>query len=62
MPKIEKKFIVQADSKLSDIYSKLNSVQKQVVCLFDTDRNGVLDKNEARAFNASVFSKKKQAG
>lgn len=29
MTKVEKKFVVQADSKISDIYSKLNSVQKK---------------------------------
>ena len=58
MTKIEKKFVVKADSKISEIYSKLNSVQKQTISLFDTDRNGILDKNEAKAFNSTVFSDK----
>lgn len=58
MARVEKKYVVQADSKISDIYSKLNSVQKQTVSLFDKDRNGVLDKNEAKAFNNTVFSDK----
>ena len=58
MTKVEQKFVVQAGSKISDIYSKLNSVQKQTIVLFDTDRNGVLDRFEARAFNKTVFSDK----
>ena len=58
MTKIEKKYVVQADSKISDVYSKLNTVQKQTISLFDSDRNGILDKNEAKAFNATVFSEK----
>lgn len=58
MARVEKKYVVQADSKISDIYSKLNSVQKQTVSLFDKDRNGVLDRDEAKAFNNTVFSDK----
>ena len=49
---------MQADSKISDIYSKLNSVQKQAISLFDKNRDGHLDKNEARVFNSTVFSDK----
>ena len=58
MARVEKKYVVQADSKISDIYSKLNSVQKQTISLFDTDRNGILNENEAKAFNNTVFSDK----
>lgn len=58
MTKVEKKYIVQTDSKISDIYSKLNSIQKQTVSLFDIDRNGVLDRDEAKTFNSTIFSDK----
>ena len=58
MTKIEQKFHVAANSKISDIFGKLNSVQKQTVSLFDTDRNGILDAKEAKAFNLTIFSEK----
>lgn len=58
MTKIEQKFQVAANSKIGDIYGKLNSVQKQTVSLFDTDRNGMLDAKEAKAFNSTVFAEK----
>ena len=58
MTKIEQKFQVAANSKIGDIFGKLNSVQKQTVSLFDTDRNGILDAKEAKAFNSTVFSEK----
>ena len=58
MTKIEQKFQVAANSKIGDIYGKLNSVQKQTVSLFDTDRNGILDSKEAKAFNSTVFAEK----
>lgn len=56
MTNIEKKFIVQANSKISDIYSKLNSVQKQTIELFDANKDGYLNKKESRAFNYTIFS------
>ena len=58
MTKIEQKFQVAANSKIGDIFGKLNSVQKQTVSLFDTDRNGILDAKEAKAFNSTVFAEK----
>ena len=58
MTKIEQKFQVAANSKIGDIFGKLNSVQKQTVSLFDTDRNGMLDAKEAKAFNSTVFAEK----
>ena len=58
MTKIQQKFQVAANSKISDVFGKLNSVQKQTVSLFDTDRNGILDANEAKAFNSTVFAEK----
>ena len=58
MTKIEQKFQVAANSKIGDIFGKLNSVQKQTVSLFDTDRNGMLDAKEAKAFNSTIFAEK----
>lgn len=58
MTKIQQKFKVAGNSKISDVFGKLNSVQKQTVSLFDTDRNGMLDANEAKAFNSTVFTEK----
>lgn len=58
MTKIQQKFQVAANSKISDIFGKLNSVQKQTVSLFDIDRNGILDTKEAKAFNSTVFAEK----
>ena len=58
MTKIQQKFYVANNSKISDIFGKLNSVQKQTVSMFDTDRNGILDAKEAKAFNSTVFAEK----
>ena len=58
MTKIQQKFQVVVNSKISDVFGKLNSVQKQTVSLFDTDRNGILDAKEAKAFNSTVFAEK----
>lgn len=58
MTKIQQKFHVANNSKISDIFGKLNFVQKQTVSLFDTDRNGILDANEAKAFNSTIFAEK----
>ena len=56
MTKVEPKLHVQENSQIKDIYSKLNSVQKKAIVLFDTDRNGIMDSKEAKAFNSSIFS------
>ena len=56
MTKVEQKFQVKENSQISDIYSKLNHVQKKAIVLFDTDRNGTMDAKECKAFNNSVFS------
>lgn len=59
--RVEKKFVVQAYTRIKDVYAKLNSVQKQTIKLFDYDGNGVLDGGEAEAFNKTVFSEKKDS-
>lgn len=56
MSVVEAKFHVENNSKIKDIYSKLNSVQKKAIVLFDTDRNGTMDAKECKAFNSSIFS------
>lgn len=56
MARVEQNFHVKENSKISDIYSQLNSVQKKAIVLFDTDRSGTIDAKESKAFNSSVFS------
>ena len=56
MSGVEPKFLVENNSQIKDIYSKLNSVQKKAIVLFDTDRNGTMDAKECKAFNSSIFS------
>ena len=58
---VEKKFVVQANTQIKDVFTKLNSVQKQTIKLFDFDGNGVLNAAEAKFFNKTVFSEKKDS-
>ena len=47
---INDQFFIEFNNKIGDIYGKLNSVQKQTVSLFDTDRNGMLDARGAYCY------------
>ncbi len=58
---VEKKFFVKPNTQIKDVYTKLNSVQKQMVNLYDFDKDGVLNKIESQIFNKTIFSENKES-
>ena len=58
---VEKKFFVKPNTQIKDVYTKLNSVQKQMINLYDFDKDGVLNKTEAQIFNKTIFSENNES-
>ena len=57
---IEKKINAYEGIEVETIKQKGSTGQKLAVTLFDTDKNGVLDKTEAECFNSFTFTSKQK--